>query len=87
MIGLNLSVRALKKLDEALQTLSPGCQAVVLGRKLSMMSPSKTRAARQQLLPPTLAQRSDALSEDIKSAIKYFIRVTEYLALCQGKTM
>ena len=72
MIGLNLSVRAMKKLDRALQTLSPGRQDVVLGRKLSMMSPSKTKAARQRLLFPTRAQCSDALSEEIKSAVKDF---------------
>ena len=67
MIGLSLLVRAMKKLDGALQTLSPGHQAVVLGRKLSKMPPSKTKAARQQLLPPTRAQRSDALSQGLLS--------------------
>ena len=62
----------MKKLDGALQTLSPDRQAVVLGRKLSMMSPSKTKAASQQLLPPTRAQRSGALSEEVKSVVKDF---------------
>ena len=62
----------MKKLDEALQTLSPGRQAVVLGRKPSLMSPSKTKAARQRLLFPTRAQWSDALSKEIKSAVKDF---------------
>lgn len=52
--------------------VSPRRQVVVMGRKLSKMSPSKTSMIRRTLLPQPRATRSDALDDDTKALVNRF---------------